>query len=92
MSLVISWGWVCTMRSKLLLVTTITLTSSFATADADRGLFSSRAISPKMSPGLSMASITSLSSTILLIFTTPRWMMYSSVPGSFSLKIIVFFG
>ncbi len=61
-------------------------------AEAERGLFSSRAISPKMSPGFSMASSTSLSSTILVIFTTPFWMMYSSVPGSFSLKIIVFFG
>ena len=57
-----------------------------------RGLFSRMAISPKISPVLSTANSTSLLSTILVIFTEPFWMMYSSDPGIPSEKIMLSLG
>ncbi len=59
-----------------------------ATAVAERGLFSIRAISPNTSPGLKLLRVLAVLAVVRLRISTAPWMMMNMwSPGSPSLKI-----
>ncbi len=74
------------MSPKISLPITIRSPSSTISAEADRGMRSSTAISPKKSPFSSTARVVSPCGTFFLMATRPDWMMYMSSPSSPSWK------